>query len=121
LFREAEICYAIVAVVTNWGAGLSPQPLSHSEVEAMMAQKLPLVAKIFERVIAGFDFPRLPVPALPLTPMATSQGRGCSQESAFDLAATKFEASGSLPPIEPISFFGSRKIAEEVSNACLMV
>ncbi|MFA0748719.1 S-methyl-5'-thioinosine phosphorylase [Fervidibacter sp.] len=60
LFREAEICYAIVAVVTNWGAGLSPQPLSHSEVEAMMAQKLPLVAKIFERVIAGFDFPDCP-------------------------------------------------------------
>jgi len=60
LFREAEICYAIVAVVTNWGAGLSPQPLSHSEVEAMMAQKLPLAAKIFERVIAGFDFPDCP-------------------------------------------------------------
>ncbi len=56
LFREAEICYAIISVVTNWGAGLSPKPLSHSEVEAMMAQKLPLVAQIFERVIAGFDF-----------------------------------------------------------------
>jgi 5'-methylthioadenosine phosphorylase len=57
LFREAEICYAIVAVVTNWGAGLSPQPLSHSEVEAMMARKLPLVAQLFERVFARFDFP----------------------------------------------------------------
>jgi len=60
LFREAEICYAIVAVVTNWGAGLSPQPLSHSEVEAMMAQKLPLVAQIFEQVITRFDFPNCP-------------------------------------------------------------
>lgn len=56
LFREAEICYAIVAVVTNWGAGLSPQPLSHSEVEKMVAEKLPVIAQLFGRVIANFEF-----------------------------------------------------------------
>ncbi|MCS7265070.1 MAG: S-methyl-5'-thioinosine phosphorylase [Armatimonadetes bacterium] len=56
LFREAEICYAIIAVVTNWGAGLSQQPLTHSEVEAMMKEKMPAVAQIFEHVIANFEF-----------------------------------------------------------------
>lgn len=60
LFREAEICYAVLAIVTNWGAGLAQQPLTHSEVEAMMRQKLPTVAQIFERTIATFDFPDCP-------------------------------------------------------------
>lgn len=57
LFREAEICYAVLAIVTNWGAGLSQQPLSHAEVEAMMQQKLPTIVQIFERVVSDFDFP----------------------------------------------------------------
>lgn len=57
LFREAEICYAVLAIVTNWGAGLSQQPLTHAEVEAMMKRKIPTVAQLFERVIANFDFP----------------------------------------------------------------
>ena len=57
LFREAEICYAVLAIVTNWGAGLSPHPLTHAEVEATMRQKAPQVARLFERVIAAFDFP----------------------------------------------------------------
>ncbi len=60
LFREAEICYAVLAIVTNWGAGLSQQPLTHAEVEAMMQQKLPTIAQIFERVITNFDFPDCP-------------------------------------------------------------
>lgn len=60
LFREAEICYAVLAIVTNWGAGLSQQPLTHSEVEAMMKQRLPTVVQIFERVISTFDFPDCP-------------------------------------------------------------
>lgn len=57
LFREAEICYAVIAVVTNWGAGLSQQPLTHSEVETMMQKKISKVAQIFERTVADFDFP----------------------------------------------------------------
>lgn len=36
LAREAEICYATVSMVTNLAAGISPIPLTHSEVlEAM--------------------------------------------------------------------------------------
>lgn len=60
LFREAEICYAIVAVVTNFGAGIAPQPLSHAEVEAVMGQQLPKVLRLFERVIADYTFPDCP-------------------------------------------------------------
>lgn len=60
LFREAEICYAIVAIVTNWGAGLSQKPLTHAEVEAMMKQKIPIISQIFESVIANFEFPDCP-------------------------------------------------------------
>lgn len=60
LFREAEICYAIVAVVTNWGAGIADRPLSHAEVDAMMKQRLPTVLGLFERVVAEFDFPDCP-------------------------------------------------------------
>lgn len=36
LAREAGLCYATVAMVTNYAAGISPNPLSHGEVlEAM--------------------------------------------------------------------------------------
>lgn len=36
LAREAEMCYATIATVTNFAAGISPTPLTHAEVlEAM--------------------------------------------------------------------------------------
>lgn len=38
LAREAEMCYATVSMVTNYAAGISSQPLTHSEVvETMQA------------------------------------------------------------------------------------
>ncbi len=38
LAREAEMCYATVSMVTNYAAGISTQPLTHSEVvETMQA------------------------------------------------------------------------------------
>ncbi len=36
LAREAEMCYGGIALVTNWGAGISKQSLSHTEVSEMM-------------------------------------------------------------------------------------
>ncbi len=36
LCREAEICYAAIAVVTNVAAGISAVPLTHSQVEETM-------------------------------------------------------------------------------------
>ncbi|WP_371369169.1 S-methyl-5'-thioinosine phosphorylase [Sporomusa rhizae] len=38
LAREAEMCYATISMVTNFAAGISPQPLTHHEVlETMQA------------------------------------------------------------------------------------
>lgn len=39
LAREAEMCYATVAIVTNYAAGISPMPLSHSEVLETMRSR----------------------------------------------------------------------------------
>jgi 5'-methylthioadenosine phosphorylase len=36
LAREAGICYAGISLVTNFGAGISPEPLTHEEVVKMM-------------------------------------------------------------------------------------
>ncbi|ASJ02267.1 5'-methylthioadenosine phosphorylase [Thermococcus profundus] len=39
LARELEICYASVAIVTNFAAGISTEKLTHKEVVDLMAQK----------------------------------------------------------------------------------
>ncbi|HAI21156.1 MAG TPA: 5'-methylthioadenosine phosphorylase [Clostridiales bacterium UBA8153] len=41
LAREAGLCYALVAVVTNYGAGLSPGRLDHREVVELMSRVRP--------------------------------------------------------------------------------
>ena len=47
LAREAGIEYAGISLVTNPGAGLSPHPLTHAEVEAAMTEATPgLIALI---------------------------------------------------------------------------
>ncbi|MGI6034681.1 MAG: S-methyl-5'-thioadenosine phosphorylase [Limnochordia bacterium] len=38
LARELGICYATVTVVTNYGAGIAPVPLSHDEVGKVMTK-----------------------------------------------------------------------------------
>lgn len=38
LAREAEMCYAVICMVTNQAAGISPTPLTHQEVLDIMAQ-----------------------------------------------------------------------------------
>ena len=40
LAREAEMHYTTVSIVTNMGAGISPTPLSHAEVQEAMAQSM---------------------------------------------------------------------------------
>lgn len=37
LAREANICYGLVCMVTNYAAGISPDPLTHEEVVGVMA------------------------------------------------------------------------------------
>lgn len=49
LAREAEICYATIAIATNAAAGLSTTTLTHDEVEEMMATRLADLARILGR------------------------------------------------------------------------
>ncbi len=52
LAREAGICYATVAIVTNWAAGISEQPIKHGEVGDFMKQQTPRVCSIFSYALA---------------------------------------------------------------------
>jgi 5'-methylthioadenosine phosphorylase len=47
LAREANISYAGVSIVTNFAAGISPQPLTQAEVLEAMAVALPRVVQLF--------------------------------------------------------------------------
>jgi 5'-methylthioadenosine phosphorylase len=51
LAREAGLGYASICVATNYGTGLSPSPLSHSEVEQIMAMRRPMVASVLVRTV----------------------------------------------------------------------
>jgi len=51
LAREAGICYASVAVVTNWAAGVSSAPVVHEEVSDFMARQADRLRAIFAQVI----------------------------------------------------------------------
>ncbi len=46
LAREAGLCYATIALVSNFAAGLSSAPLSHQEVLAEMARKKGLLDRL---------------------------------------------------------------------------
>ena len=52
LAREAEMCYTNCSIVTNMAAGISPTPLSHSEVVEAMAQSGKNMARLIEAFIA---------------------------------------------------------------------
>lgn len=53
LAREAGMCYAAVAIVTNWAAGVSKEPVRHEDVSAFMDQQTPRVRALFSRAIAN--------------------------------------------------------------------
>ncbi len=52
LAREAGLCYATIAVVTNWAAGVSKEPIKHGEVSGFMDMQTPRIKAIFEKTIA---------------------------------------------------------------------
>ncbi len=58
LAREAGICYLSVCVVTNFAAGISPEPLSGGEVTQLMAQRLPAVRDFILQLVAAVDATR---------------------------------------------------------------
>jgi len=46
LARELELCYAAVAIVTNFAAGISKKKLTHAEVAELMAANIERVKKL---------------------------------------------------------------------------
>ncbi len=52
LAKERGMCYATVAMVTNFSSGMSANPLSHQEVLDEMAKNVHLVRKLFFEAIA---------------------------------------------------------------------
>lgn len=55
LAREAEICYATIAMVTNYAAGISPTRLTHQEVVDVMMQNGENLRKVIMQAIAWLD------------------------------------------------------------------
>jgi 5'-methylthioadenosine phosphorylase len=55
LAGEAGICYATVAMVTNWAAGISSTRLTHQEVVDAMAENVESIRKILFSVIETLD------------------------------------------------------------------
>ncbi|MCL6446275.1 MAG: S-methyl-5'-thioadenosine phosphorylase [Alicyclobacillus sp.] len=53
LAKEAELCYATVCMVTNYGAGISPTPLTHEEVVTEMANNVHRIRQLFFATIAA--------------------------------------------------------------------
>lgn len=51
LARELEICYAAVAIVTNFAAGITKKKLTHAEVAELMAANIERVKKLMFTVI----------------------------------------------------------------------
>lgn len=55
LAREAQMCYATIAMVTNFGAGISPNRLSHQEVLDIMGENAENLRKLIMHAIAILD------------------------------------------------------------------
>jgi 5'-methylthioadenosine phosphorylase len=55
LAREAGICYAGVAIVTNYAAGISPAPLTHEEVMDAMAEHAPKLLRLFLAAVEVYE------------------------------------------------------------------
>ncbi len=53
LARELSLCYAAVAMVTNFAAGIADRPLTHSEVVEVMAANAANLRALFGRVLAA--------------------------------------------------------------------
>lgn len=51
LAREAEMCYATVSMVTNYGAGISSQNLTHGEVVEIMKQNSAKLRLLLEKTL----------------------------------------------------------------------
>ncbi|HMM20514.1 MAG TPA: S-methyl-5'-thioadenosine phosphorylase [Selenomonadales bacterium] len=55
LAREAEMCYSTVSMVTNFAAGISPEPLTHGEVLETMKANTENIKKLVMAAISMVD------------------------------------------------------------------
>lgn len=55
LAREAEMCYATIAMVTNYAAGISPTNLTHQEVLDMMMLNSENIRKLLMQAVVWID------------------------------------------------------------------
>lgn len=55
LAREAEMCYSTVSMVTNFAAGISPKPLTHSEVLDTMRANTENIKQLVMAAISAID------------------------------------------------------------------
>ncbi|QQE76775.1 S-methyl-5'-thioadenosine phosphorylase [Alicyclobacillus sp. SO9] len=55
LAKEAELCYATVCMVTNYGAGISEHPLTHAEVVEEMSRNVSTIRDLFFTAIDTMD------------------------------------------------------------------
>lgn len=55
LAREAEMCYATIAMVTNYAAGISPTRLTHQEVIDVMTRNGENIRKLLMQAISWID------------------------------------------------------------------
>jgi 5'-methylthioadenosine phosphorylase len=69
LAREAGLHYASISLVTNPGAGISPTPLTHAEVEEAMREASPRLRDLLRATIAHITPETLP-PIGPGVPIA---------------------------------------------------
>jgi 5'-methylthioadenosine phosphorylase len=51
LAREAKICYASIAVITNFAAGVSPSKIAHEEVIEIMNEKNAVLKNLLRRTL----------------------------------------------------------------------
>lgn len=51
LAREAKICYASIATVTNFAAGISPSRITHEEVIEIMNENNEMIKKLISRTV----------------------------------------------------------------------
>ncbi|MBU7031786.1 MAG: S-methyl-5'-thioadenosine phosphorylase [Theionarchaea archaeon] len=51
LAREARICYAVIAMVTNFAAGISPTRITHREVIEIMDSNSEMIKRLLSRTI----------------------------------------------------------------------
>jgi 5'-methylthioadenosine phosphorylase len=55
LAREAEMCYSTISMVTNFAAGISPQPLTHGEVLETMKANTENIKKLVMTAIKAIE------------------------------------------------------------------